>query len=138
MVESAANTIRRFINLLEGKKPAPRAELGVKISSQFMESLKRNSVIFPDLKEKLTKFIQVKKDDPLNGRYGKHDGPFSPGTPLSGYRHCHLRDDAILIYTMSGGSLNLYYICSHKEIEGKNTNKMSKALQGMTPQPASL
>jgi mRNA-degrading endonuclease YafQ of YafQ-DinJ toxin-antitoxin module len=149
MVESDAPTIRQLMTLCEGlteaknKKQAPepqqqqpqKAGLQIRVSNQFVPSLERNRTIFPDLSEKLIKFIQVKMNDPLNGRFGKHDSPFASGTPLAGFKHCHLRDDAILIYTMAGGCLNLYYICPHKEIEGKMTKKTSGLLQSMTPAP---
>lgn len=151
MVESTAQAIRKLMNLCEGiteaknknvQQPAPQeakpAGLQVRWSSQFMDSFKRNRVVFPDLNEKLAKFIGIKMSDPLNGRFGKHDSPFASGTPLAGFKHCHLRDDAILIYTMAGGCLNLYYICPHKEIEGKFTKKTSSLLQGMTPTPVDL
>lgn len=82
---------------------------------------------FSDLNRKLIECIKVKMQDPLNGRYGKHDGGYKSGTPLVGFNHCHLRDDAILTYTMKDNALNLFYICPHSEIEGKAAHK-TKAL----------
>ena len=133
MAGSITEVIRGYINLIEesldeAKKPAP-IEVGVVMGSKFEESLKKHERIFPDLREKLKKFVDVKKDNPLQGRYGKHDSPFSTGTPLAGYMHCHLRDDAILIYTMKNRNINLLLICSHAEIDGsKKAQKVASLL----------
>lgn len=132
-----AGEFRRLIDLvgevlheeaLEEAKQQTPVTFGITRSSIFDESLKRNMKIFPDLADKLKKFLDLKVADPLNSRYGKHDGPFKPGTPLSGYMHCHLRDDAVLIYSLKNRNVNLLYICSHAEMEGKNTVKLSKTL----------
>lgn len=127
--------IRRLISLVESflfeKPKQPSAAFGLSKSSEFDESLKRNMRIFPDLREKLEKFIELKLADPLNSKYGKHDGPFKAGTPLAGFNHCHLRDDAVLIYTMRNRTLNLVLICTHAEMEGKNTMKLSKKLNSL-------
>jgi mRNA-degrading endonuclease YafQ of YafQ-DinJ toxin-antitoxin module len=134
MAGSITEIIRQYINLVtesldEGKlkqrqpqQPVtapPSNEFGVVQGKHFEDSLKRCEKVFPDLREKLKKFLTVKRDDPLRSRYGKHDGPFATGTPLAGYMHCHLRDDAILIYTLKNRNINLLLICNHADIEGK-------------------
>ena len=143
MAGSITEIIRQYINLVnesldEAKikhkqqasapQPQANAEFGVVEGKHFAASLTKAEKIFPDLKEKLKKFLEVKKSDPLRGRYGKHDGPFATGTPLAGYMHCHLRDDAILIYTMKNRNINLLLICSHAEIEGKRIKQVSALL----------
>jgi mRNA-degrading endonuclease YafQ of YafQ-DinJ toxin-antitoxin module len=133
MAGSITEVIRGYINLInesldEAKNNEP-VEFGVVMGSKFEESLKKHERVFPDLREKLKKFIEVKKDNPIQGRYGKHDSPFSTGTPLAGYMHCHLRDDAILIYTMKNRNINLLLVCSHAEIDGaKKASKVANLL----------
>lgn len=83
----------------------------------FEASLRAHLRVFPDLREKLAKFIDTKIANPLASRYGKHDRAFTG--PLVGFNHCHLRDDAILIYNLKNRSINLVCIVSHSEIEGK-------------------
>lgn len=125
----------------QAEKEAPtdtgNAGLAIKVSNQFMPSLKEMMRTFGDLELKLIDFIKVKMQDPINGRYGKHDKSFT-APPLNGLNHCHLRDDAILIYTMKGGSLNLMYVCPHKDIEGRAQFKTrtlidKSALQNVDP-----
>jgi len=88
---------------------------GVSKTDIFDESLRRHMRVFRDLDVKLAKFLEVKIDNPMMNRYGKHDGPFSG--PLVGFHHCHLRDDAILIYNLANRCINLVLIVSHAEIE---------------------
>jgi mRNA-degrading endonuclease YafQ of YafQ-DinJ toxin-antitoxin module len=94
----------------------------------FQETLKRHMVIFSDLPEKLKKFTAIKKDNPLTNRYGKHDGPFAHGSPLAGFWHCHLRDDAILIYNLKNRAINLVAIVAHAEIEGNRRKAVVKQI----------
>ena len=123
-------SLRSLIDLIEGKanKRAPRDESpwGVSVSPLFEETLKRHLRIFPDLREKLKKFTEVKLVEPLSGRYGKHDRPFTG--PLVGFWHAHLRDDAIVIYNLKNRNINLIAIVSHAEIEGKRMAKTVKKL----------
>jgi mRNA-degrading endonuclease YafQ of YafQ-DinJ toxin-antitoxin module len=95
-------------------------------SPVFQESLDRNAIIFPDLHEKLERFAEVKSDDPLRNRYGKHDSPMNGR--LKGFYHAHLRDDAILIYKLKDKAVNLVYVCPHSEIEGKRCGKTAEKL----------
>jgi mRNA-degrading endonuclease YafQ of YafQ-DinJ toxin-antitoxin module len=86
-------------------------------SPVFQESLDRNTVVFRDLPQKLERFMEVKLSDPLRNRYGKHDSPMTGR--FKGYYHAHLRDDAILIYTLKDRAVNLIYVSTHAEIEGR-------------------
>lgn len=95
-------------------------------SDLFNDSLARQSVVFPDLGDKLNKFLETKKDDPINARYGKHDRRLTGD--LAGFWHCHLRDDAILIYRLSGRTMTLVYVSAHAEIEGKRLKQTAKRL----------
>lgn len=126
---------RRLITLVESldeaRAPQEPVTFGIMKSRDFEESLKRNMKVFPDLAEKLKKFLEVKLSDPMKARYGKHDSPFKPGTPLAGFMHCHLRDDAVLIYSLKNRNVNLLYICTHAEMEGKNTNKLAKRITAL-------
>lgn len=116
--------LRFFINLVEGKSVAK--PWGVTVTPLFSDTLKRNKATFPDLDEKLKKFVEVKTANPLQNKYGKHDGPFTG--PLSGFYHAHLRDDAIIIYNLKNHAINLVAIVSHAEIEGKRSKKVWKQI----------
>lgn len=104
-------------------------EWGVSKSPIFEQSLKNNLKTFPDLKEKLAKFIDVKLPNPLSTKYGKHDRPMTG--ELVGFWHCHLRDDAVLIYTLKNRNINLIYIATHAELEGKRLRRTGKKLYGV-------
>lgn len=98
----------------------------VTTSPVFQDSLDRNTIIFNDLPKKLDRFIDIKGDDPLRSRYGKHDSPMTG--PFKGFYHTHLRDDAILIYKIKDQAINLVYVCPHSEIEGKRSRKTMERL----------
>ncbi len=114
--------LRHYIDLVEGNAQ----EWGVSYTPLFNDALKRHRQTFPDLPEKIQKFIDVKLQNPLSMRYGKHDRPFTG--PLVGFWHCHLRDDAILIYNLKNRALNLVVIVSHNEIEGKRAKSVVNQL----------
>jgi mRNA-degrading endonuclease YafQ of YafQ-DinJ toxin-antitoxin module len=122
--------LRALIDLIEGKKnKAPQQPWSVQPSTLFAESLVKVRRIFPDIDEKLKKFTAVKLPNPLdpNARYGKHDRPMTG--PLAGFMHCHLRDDAILIYTLQNRTLNLIIVVSHDEIDGGKLRPMAARLK---------
>jgi len=122
-------SLRHFINLIEaaGKKGGqPQKPWGIFHSSIFDSSMMEHLRVFPDLGEKLAKFIEVKLDNPLVNKYGKHDRPMTG--PLVGFWHCHLRDDAILIYNFKDRDIQLVCIVSHAEIEGKRTKAVVKRI----------
>ena len=96
-------------------------------SDLFDESLNRMMVTFPDLSDKLSKFIVTKSRDPLNIKYGKHDRRMIGD--LAGFYHAHLRDDAVLIYTLAKQVMTLVLITPHAEIEGKRLKCMARRLQ---------
>jgi mRNA-degrading endonuclease YafQ of YafQ-DinJ toxin-antitoxin module len=96
-------------------------------SSVFRDSLVRNTRIFSDLPHRLAKFIEVKIADPLSVRYGKHDRRLTGD--LGNYYHCHLRDDAVLIYGMKNKTISLVYIAPHAEIQGKRLKCVAKKLE---------
>jgi mRNA-degrading endonuclease YafQ of YafQ-DinJ toxin-antitoxin module len=93
--------------------------------------MKAAKVVFHNIEDKLSRFIEVKKNNPLDrhNRYGKHDGPMSAA--LAGFHHCHLRDDAVLIYTMRKRNIILLEIVSHAEIAGKGAIKVAKRLRDL-------
>lgn len=120
-----------FKELIEAKKnKASQSDQPwtVDYSAIFQDSFKAHSVVFPDLGDKLKKFIEIKLPNPIDpsNRYGKHDGPFTG--PLVGFWHCHLRDDAILIYKLQNRSILLVCVVAHAEIEGKRAQKMAKKI----------
>lgn len=124
-------SLRYFIDLIEGKKHgAENASEPWKIvyAPIFQESLVERMRVFPDIREKLAKFIEVKLADPLSARYGKHDGPMT--AMLTGFMHCHLRDDAILIYNRKNRVFELVAIVPHADIEGKRLKQTAKRLAG--------
>lgn len=121
----AGTSLRNLINICEGKTNAP---WGVTVSSMFAQSVLDTRKIFPDIEERIKKFVAVKQPNPIdpNNRYGKHDRQFTG--PLVGFWHCHLRDDAILIYKLANHSIFLVAVVSHADIEGKRAQKMAKKL----------
>ena len=114
--------LRYLIDLIEAQQPWT-----VSVSSLFEETLRDNLKTFPDLREKVSKFVAVKLENPLSARYGKHDRPFTG--PLVGFWHAHLRDDAIIIYNLKNRSLQLIAIVTHAEIEGKRTKSVIKKIE---------
>ena len=96
-------------------------------SDLFDESLSRMSVTFPDLSGKLDKFLSIKSTDPLNSKYGKHDRRMIGD--LAGFYHAHLRDDAVLIYSLAKQVMTLVVITTHAEIEGKRLKLTARRLQ---------
>lgn len=121
-----------FKELIEAKKSkAAKSDQpwSVDYAPIFQPSFKEHLVIFPDLGDKLKKFLEIKLANPIDpsNRYGKHDGPFTG--PLVGFWHCHLRDDAILIYKLVGRSVLLVCVVNHAEIEGRRAQKMAKKIQ---------
>lgn len=125
------HSLRDLIDLIEGKNRAPQQQEPWKIvaSDIFAESVAKTRRIFRDIDEKIVKFSEVKLANPIANKYGKHDGPMTPGTPLAGFLHCHLRDDAILIYRLGNRQIFLVCIVSHADIEGKRGNKLGKSLR---------
>lgn len=117
-------SLRALINLIEGKSPPE--PWSVSVSPLFKDSLNKTRGIFPDIDDKLKKFIEVKSPNPLQNRYGKHDSPMTG--QLKGFYHAHLRDDAIIIYTLKNRAINLICIVSHAEIEGGRLKKIAKVL----------
>jgi hypothetical protein len=76
--------IRAAINLVELLNKtlveAPQQPWGVSRTDIFEASLKALLPTFADLAEKLVKFIDVKLQNPLTMKYGKHDSPMTgPG-----------------------------------------------------------
>lgn len=120
--------IKELIEAKKNKSSAEQTPWTVDYASIFQDSFKQHQVVFNDLGDKLKKFLDVKLPNPIdpNNRYGKHDGPFTG--PLVGFWHCHLRDDAILIYKLAGRSILLVCIVSHSEIEGKQAQKMARKI----------
>lgn len=116
-------------DLLE--KINPVQAWGITRSNIFEDSLKRSMQNsrgggYTDLPQKIAKFLEVKIQNPLSNTYGKHDRPMTG--ELSGFWHCHLREDAILIYNLVNHCINLVYIVNHSEMEGKELKRTSKKL----------
>lgn len=101
----------------------------VERSELFDDSLARATEVFSDLGDKLDKFLVTKIEDPIQSRYGKHDRRMTGD--LAGFWHCHLRDDAVLIYQLSGKTMTLVYIAPHAEIEGKRLKQTAKRLHAI-------
>ena len=101
----------------------------VERSELFDDSLSKIAITFPDVGERLDKFVETKKNDPLKTRYGKHDRRMIGD--LAGFWHCHLRDDAVLIYSLGGKKMTLVYVAPHAEIEGKRLKQTAKRLHSV-------
>jgi mRNA-degrading endonuclease YafQ of YafQ-DinJ toxin-antitoxin module len=121
----ARHGLRHFINLVE----ANSQDWVAQPSDIFVDSLKATRRIFSDIDEKVARFVDVKLPNPISrdAKYGKHDGPMTG--PLAGFYHCHLRDDAILIYRLTGKTVLMICIVSHAETEGKRGKKLRKQLR---------
>lgn len=111
--------------IIENDKPVWKIER----SELFEESMKRASVVFSDLPDRLDKFLATKASDPFTNRYGKHDRRMVGD--LAGFWHCHLRDDAVLIYQLRNMTMTLVYIAPHAEIEGKRLKQTAKRLHSI-------
>ncbi len=99
---------------------------GVVQSDEFASSMAKMLITFPDLKRKLKKFLDAKIDDPVNNKYGKHDRRMVGD--LAGFYHCHLRDDAVLIYGLSKRVITLICVTPHAEIEGRRLRLTARRL----------
>lgn len=104
----------------------PTAKWRVSYSPIFLESFERHLTVFRDLEAKIERFLDVKIENPISARCGKHDSAMTGD--LVGYWHCHLRDDAVLIYNLANSCINLVYIASHAEIEGKRLKRTAAKL----------
>jgi mRNA-degrading endonuclease YafQ of YafQ-DinJ toxin-antitoxin module len=131
VADSAALSLRGFIDIIHSLLFEAVQEWTMSKTDIFDESLREHSRVFPDLNDKLMKFIDVKSPNPMMNRYGKHDSPFT--ATLKGFYHTHLRDDAILIYKLEQRTIVLVLIVSHAEIEGKRLQKMAKKLAPFNP-----
>lgn len=92
-------------------------------------SLAQGTVIFSDLPDRLVKFCEVKCPDPVRNRYGKHDGRMTG--PFSGFWHTHLKDDAVLIYTLNSGTVTLVDLVPHRDLEGKRGARLARKLRNL-------
>lgn len=97
----------------------------------FAESLKENERVFSDLGKRLEKFLSVKVPNPFGHRYGKHDRRMTGD--LAGFWHCHLRDDAVLIYSLVNRCIHLVYVAPHAELEGKRLRQTRERLAPCNP-----
>lgn len=123
----AGYSLRELIDLIEGKIKPSAEPWTVSQSDTFADSMARIKITFPDIQDKLEKFIDVKIPNPLANRYGKHDGPMTG--PLIGFFHCHLRDDALLIYRLVQRSIFLVSVVTHADTEGKRGKNLRNSLQ---------
>lgn len=122
-------SLRELINIVEGKKAVGNNGPWTVEETPFFEaSVLATKKIFPDIGAKLHKFLEYKLQDPIRNPYGKHDKPFAGGSPLEGFRDCHLRDDAVLIYKLRGRAILLVKIISHAEMEGRKQLLLAKQL----------
>ncbi len=128
----------------EAKRPAakpqpapqenrPQGQWGVSFSSIFKQSLVDCAKVFPDIEAKVEKFFSVKLGNPLSSPYGKHDRPMTG--PLAGLWHCHLRDDAVLIYRLKNHCIHLVMIVAHADIEGKRQRHTMQRLANVGELP---
>ena len=122
--------------LSEAKKPSQNnGSWGITRGSLFDQSLLDNLRTFPNLPDKLNAFTDTKIQNPLSSRFGKHDSPMTG--PLVGFWHCHLRDDAFLIYLLKNRCIHLVYIASHSEIKGKRAKLLKSRFKSSGELPES-
>jgi mRNA-degrading endonuclease YafQ of YafQ-DinJ toxin-antitoxin module len=117
-----AAALRAYIDLIE----AAQQPWGISRTPLFDESFQRLRTKYPDLGERLQRFIDIKLPDPITARAGKHDRPFT--AMLVGFWHCHLAPDAILIYRLANRSIQLVLVCQHADIEGKRLRQTARKL----------
>lgn len=90
--------------------------INVVSTAKFLEDLGTFQKSYEGIEQKLQIFIDQKQNNPTT-LIGNKDYPFSNGD-LRGFNHYHLvHGRAILIYTLSSGSLRLYRIVPHKVID---------------------
>jgi mRNA-degrading endonuclease YafQ of YafQ-DinJ toxin-antitoxin module len=117
-------SLRYFINLIEGKDQEP---WGITYTPLLGPSIVEQKKRFSDIQDKLAKFQEIKKQNPLVARYGKSDYPFTG--PLTGFWHAHLRDDAIVIYNLKNHCVNIIVVVAHADIEGKRAKRTLKTIE---------
>lgn len=123
--------------LNEAKKPARApTEWGITYSPIFESSLIEQLQTFPDLADKLARFVAIKKPNPVAATCGKHDRPMTG--ELVGLWHCHLRDDAVLIYRLKNHCIHFVCIVTHAQIEGKRLKMTRSRIKSAGELPESL
>lgn len=106
---------------------APQGPWAVDVTSAiFRQSVRDFKAIYPDVEERVFRFIKVKSDDPLNTRYGNNDAPMSSHGPFAGYMHAHLAPDLLILYTLKNRTLNLVALCQHADTEGKRAKNAAR------------
>lgn len=121
--------LRYFIDLIEGKnRERDLSPWEISVTPLFAPSLMLQIKRYSDLKEKLDKFVEVKKENPLIAKFGRNDYPFTGA--LVGFWHAHLKEDAIIIYNLKNRCINLICVVSHTEIEGRREKQVLKQIDG--------
>ena len=106
---------------------------GVTKSKIFDSSCEEMAKTFSNILEKLNGFISVKLPNPPATMFGKHDRPMTG--QLAGLWHCHLRDDAVLIYRLKNRCIHLICVVKHAEIEGKRLRTFATRLKNADELP---
>jgi len=124
--------------LLQGKKsslPGSTASSGVaperviRVTSKegFKETYRAFAEQHPAIKARIKIFNELKRLIPP-GQLPAEMNDARLNAPLEDYRHCHLGEDIILIYTHEGDDVTLYTVCQHDELTGKRAKSMAKRL----------
>lgn len=99
-------------------------ENGEKVTFQegphFQDSFKRCAEMYPQsmLAKRYQKFIETKSAG-IDRPFGTRDYPLVYGN-LSGYKHCHLADDALLIYRRDRSTIISEYVATHRELKKRS------------------
>jgi mRNA-degrading endonuclease YafQ of YafQ-DinJ toxin-antitoxin module len=117
--------------MAKNRQEQPR-EWGFTYSHLFQSSLIDGTRVFADLPTKVERFVSLKKDNPLSSLYGKHDRPCTG--ELVGFWHCHLRDDAVLIYKLMNRCVHLICIIKHADMEGRRLKNTSARIRLAVPE----
>lgn len=95
----------------------------IRVCSLYNETV----AAYPSLVKKLNDFTAFKLVNP-GERFGPSDSAFSPQGPLGKMKvkHAHLNQDVSIFYRLSGNSLYLYGLFSHKESGTASTPQLNK------------
>ncbi len=119
--------MRNMMEIVEGRVADTRP-WAIERVPLFKETHDKARTVFPDIDSKLEKFIDLKLPNPIDPsrRFGKHDSPFS--ALLKGFWHCHLRDDAVLIYKLQDRKIKLIAVVPHADMERSRLRLLAKKL----------
>lgn len=90
---------------------------------------------YPAFEKTLRQFLEFKVQNPREP-FNRKDTPFTSGSPLAGYWHCHLvHGKVVVIYNYDSNNLLLYDVTEHDSFEGKGVGTMRAYLRSAELEP---